>query len=258
MKKVRLLLSYDGTNFKGWQKQKNTSQTIQGLIEKALFEIFSTPISLIGSGRTDTGVHARAQVAHFTLPSSQVPKRLVQRLNSLTPSSISFHRAWLAPLNFHAQMSALQRMYRYFILNTPTPSVFNQRYTLWHPQPLHLENLNLMAQELIGEKDFKSFQNKGTIVSSTVRKVFSAQWYWQRHLNLFVFQIEANSFLKQMVRNLVGTQLRLMNTENGVQKIRQILKLRARKEAFQTSSPQGLFLYRVSYPSSLDIKCQRI
>jgi len=257
-KKIRLLLSYDGTDFKGWQKQKNTSKTIQGSLERALTQIFSHSISVVGSGRTDAGVHAKAQTAHFILPTSSVPDRLVQRLNRLTPSSICVHRAWLAPAEFHAQISALRRVYQYVILNTQTPSVFNHRFSFWYPHSLDLENLNLMAQELVGEKDFKSFQNKGTCVPTTVRKVFSAQWYWLRESHFLVFQIEALSFLKQMVRNLVGTQLKLMNEPFFLEKLSQIFQLRNRKEAFKTAPPQGLFLHRISYPPSLDIKCQRI
>ena len=109
-KKIRLLLSYEGSRFKGWQKQPHTSETIQGYLEKALSQIYSQPLSVVGAGRTDTGVHALAQTAHFNLPHSNIPQRLVLRLNALTPPEISCHQVWLAPNEFHAQISALKRV----------------------------------------------------------------------------------------------------------------------------------------------------
>ncbi len=256
-KKIRLLLSYDGTLFKGWQKQPHTSSTIQGHIEKALSQIYSKPISIIGAGRTDAGVHALAQTAHFDLPNSTIPNQLVRRLNSLTPPSISCHRAWIAPIQFHAQISALRRTYTYIIFNTKTPSAFKYSQGLWHPRPIYYEKLQSMAQELVGEKNFKSFQNSGTPVQTTVRRVFSAKWSWIRP-QILVFQIEASSFLKQMVRNLVGAQLFLMTLSDPLKKLRSIFQLEERKKAPQTAPAHGLFLHHISYPSSLDRKCQKI
>ena len=256
-KKIRLLLSYEGSRFKGWQKQPHTSETVQGHLEKALSQIYSQPLSVIGAGRTDTGVHALAQTAHFNLPHSNIPRRLVLRLNALTPPEISCHQAWLAPSEFHAQISALKRTYTYVILNTKTPSAFKHSQGLWLSRPIDFDKLKIMAQEIIGEKDFKSFQNAGTNVQTTKKKVFSAQWFWVQP-QILVFQITANSFLKQMVRNLVGTQLQLMTDSDPIKKLKYIFQSKDRKKAFQTAPAHGLFLHRVFYPSLLDRKCQKL
>ena len=254
-KRIRLLLSYDGSSFQGWQRQSYTQNTVQGSVEKALSQITSQSVSLIGAGRTDAGTHALAQTAHCDL--LKIPDRLVNRINALTPHSISCHKAWLAPAQFHARGSALKRIYTYIIFNTPTPSALRSSQGLWHPRPIHFDHLQAMAQELIGEKSFKSFQNAGTSVSSTVRMIFSARWFWIKP-HVLAFQISADSFLKQMVRNLVGAQLKWMHLSNPVQQLKAVIKLKDRKKAPPTAPACGLFLKRVVYPSSLDKKCQKL
>lgn len=254
-KRVRLLLSYEGSLFQGWQKQAHTSNTIQNHIEKALSQIASRPISAVGAGRTDAGAHALGQTAHCDL--LKIPDRLAGRINTLTPRSISCHKAWLAPAQFHAKTSAAGRVYTYIIFNTPTPSALKHSQGLWHPRPIHLDRLQAMAQEITGEKNFKSFQNSGTPVSSTVRTVFSARWFWAKP-HVLAFQISANSFLKQMVRNLVGAQLKWMYLSNPVQKLQSAIQLKDRKQAPPTAPAHGLFLHRVIYPLSLDKKCQKL
>ena len=257
-KRIRLLLSYDGSLFKGWQKQKTTSQTVQSHLEKALSKIFNQRVAVVGSGRTDAGVHALAQTAHFDLSSSKkIPSHLVRSINALTPSEISCHQAWLTPIEFHAQMSATKRTYRYVILHTKTPSAFKGKQSWWYPYSIHFQNLQKMATQIIGKKNFKSFQNKGTTVRTTERNVFQAQWFWLGSQRL-VFEISANSFLKQMVRNLVGTQLYLMSQTDPCDQLCTIFLKENRKMAFQTAPAQGLFLYSVSYPLTLDKKCKKI
>ena len=254
--RIRLVLSYDGTPFKGWQKQKNTAMTVQHCLEKALGKISGRPVQVVGAGRTDAGAHALGQTAHFDLVEEIPSDQLLRGLNGLTPQALSCHKLWKAPPGFHAKNSALHRRYHYVIFNTKTPSAIRRNYGLWRPQPVHFENLNKTARFLKGQKDFKSFQNTGTAVKSTVCVIHWARWVWARP-GLLVFQIQGKSFLKQMVRNLVGAQLSLMKKENPIDDLENIFKAKDRKKAPPTAPALGLFLYKVAYPPSLDKQCCR-
>ena len=255
--RLRLLLSYDGTRYKGWQKQKTTSLTIQHQLEKALSQIVNKKVSIIGSGRTDAGVHALGQTAHCDIPKIPKLSSLIKGINALTPEDISCHKIWKAPSDFHAQMSAQKRLYTYLIWNTKTPNALNRNFGCWYPHRINLKNLQTMAKCLMGKKDFTSFQNKGSVVENTEKHIYQCQWF-RLHSGCLAFQICGNSFLKQMVRNLVGTQLALMNRPQGASLLEEILHARDRKKAFKTAPPQGLFLNYVSYPPSLDKKCQKL
>lgn len=255
--RLRLLLSYDGTPFKGWQKQKTTSHTVQYWVEKALHTVFKQKISVVGAGRTDAGVHALAQTAHFDVSAKSVPSSLTASLNALTPPAVSCHQIWKAPPDFHAQRSAQKRIYTYLIFNTKTPSALRRNYSYWYPYPVFYENLQKMSQCLAGRRDFKSFQNSGSSSQNTCKFIYRARWFWLKPW-ILAFQITGNSFLKQMVRNLVGTQLGLMKEKDCTQKFQYILKARDRKKALKTIPAQGLFLHRIYYPLQLDKKCQKI
>lgn len=255
--RLRLLLSYDGTPFKGWQKQKTTSHTIQHCLEKALHTVFKQKISVIGAGRTDSGVHALAQTAHCDVPVNRIPSSLIASVNALTPPALSCHQIWKAPPEFHAQRSAQKRTYTYLIFNTKTPSALERNYSYWYPYSVFYKNLQKMSQFLKGEHDFKSFQNSGSANQNTCKIIYQAGWLWLQP-RILAFQITGNGFLKQMVRNLVGTQLGLMKEKDCVQKFQHILKARDRKRALKTIPAHGLFLHRIYYPLSLDKKCQKI
>ena len=255
--RLRLLLSYDGTRYRGWQKQKNTSLTIQHQVEKALSQITNQKISVIGSGRTDSGVHALEQTAHCDVSDKTTLSSLLKGLNALTPSDISCHQIWKAPHDFHAQISAQKRTYTYMIWNTKTPPALNRNLGFWYPHPIHYQKLQKMAQFLLGSKDFTSFQNKGSQAKSTVKHIYECRWFWMNP-QLLVYQICGNSFLKQMVRNLVGTQLVLMKEVKSLELLHKIFQAKDRKTAFKTAPAQGLFLNHISYPLSLDKKCQKL
>ena len=255
--RLRLLLSYDGTPFKGWQKQKTRLDTVQQCLEQAFYKIFNQKISVVGAGRTDAGVHALAQTAHCDIAGKTIPSSLIAGLNALTPPAVSCHQIWKAPPHFHAQKSAQRRTYTYLILNTKTPSALKRNYSYWHPYPVFYERLQKMSQCLVGKHDFKSFQNSGNPPQNTYKIMDRAEWFWVKP-RVLAFQISGNSFLKQMVRNLVGTQLGLMKFKDSVQRFQDILKAGDRKKALKTISAQGLFLHRVYYPLSLDKKCQKI
>lgn len=255
--KIRLLLSYQGTNFYGWQRQKK-ARTVQGEVEKALSHLFQKPLSVTGSGRTDTGVHALGQTAHFEIASdSWKSLNIVTALNHLTPPDISFHGAWKAPKEFHARFSAQKKTYSFFISTTPSPPAVGRDFVYWHPQELSLKILQNLAQNLVGTKDFKSFQTSGSSTDQTVKTIYSANWMKIAPF-LYRFDITGDGFLRQMVRNLVGTQLALLKEETPDKLIRDILESHNRKMAFAPAPGQGLYLKEVFYPPELDKQCSRL
>ncbi len=257
MHKIKLLISYDGTPYLGWQKQPG-HPTVQGLLESVLTQIYNEPIRTIGSGRTDTGTHAVGQVAHYEAPKTLPNEaKLVRSLNALLPESICIKEAWLAPEDFHALASARRKTYIYRIWNHPVRSALWANRALWVPQPLDIQKLDRLAQACIGRKDFKSFQSQGTPVKSTVR-VMDVCRFMQRKGPLLEFRIRGNGFLKQMVRNLMGTLLHLERHQGGVADLQAIFKAQDRQAAKTTAAAHGLYLYRVQYPSALDNKCRKL
>lgn len=249
--KIRLLLSYKGSQFFGWQKQKQ-QRTVQGELEKVLFPLFKTKISVVGSGRTDTGVHALGQNAHIELEQNQwknIP--LKSALNQSLPKDISVLDIWKAPEEFHARFSAKKKSYFYLIWTGDTSPVLFQDLVWWKKEDLDLEKLQNLAQHILGTKDFKSFQNSGSSVKDTVRKIYQSQW---KRLSpcLYSYQITGSGFLKQMVRNLVGTYIDLMKEKQAEKKLIHILEQRDRRKALRTAPGQGLYLKKVFYPPSLD------
>jgi tRNA pseudouridine38-40 synthase len=262
MTRIRLLVSYDGTDYCGWQKQKqhkhaSPKPSIQETLEKALSQIFNEPIEVMGSGRTDAGVHALGQVCHFETSRENLPRDLCWAVKALLPASIAVKDAWIAPEEFHATLSATHKTYRYWVWNSPRPTALLARYSNWIRNPLDLEYLNRQAEWLVGEKDFKSFQSVGTEVLTTVRKIYQARWVRKKN-HMIEFQVTGSGFLKQMVRNIVGTQLDLCQKGQPVERIGQILEYRDRTKAGPAAAPQGLFLSRVYYPQDLDKRCRQI
>lgn len=256
--KLKLLLSYDGTDFGGWQRQKGGRPTIQGTLEQALSRLFDEPIKICGAGRTDAGVHAIGQVAHCWV--SKDPTKytsLLRALNGLTPSSIAIRGAWLAPQDFHAIASARFKVYKYLIHNASIPTALRARYTWWVQTPLDIKKLNAYSKILVKKQDFKSFQTAGTNPPNTVREVFKAEWK-RLSPHLVEFTIVGDGFLKQMVRNIVGTQMYLFQNDRPVSDMAEILAAKDRQKAKATAPPQGLYLCSVHYPHSLDNKCRKI
>lgn len=261
MPRIKFTVAYDGTGFCGWQRQNHEArpsicQTIQSGLEK----VFDHEISLNASGRTDAGVHALNQVCHFDTSWSE--ERLLTFNMGLAmkphlPPSIVIKRVWLAPDEFHSTISPDKKTYRYLILNAPSRSAFLGRYADWIRKPLDLDYLNSCSQFLLGNQDFKSFQSFGTNVAHTVRTIEKAHWNW-REDNIAQFTITGSGFLKQMVRNIVGTQLLLEKKRIPAEKMREIIDKRDRKYAGPPAPPQGLFLMRVYYPLDLDNKCREL
>lgn len=255
--RLKLVIAYDGTDYGGWQRQSHGPPTIQGSMEKILSHLFDEPIHLIASGRTDAGVHAVGQVVHCDVTRDPSSYQLIYALQGLMPCGIVVRKAYIAPPDFHAIASAERKTYRYFILNRPIRSVFHQRFSTWVRKPLDLDYLNETSRYLLGNQDFKSFQNVGTETKSSVRTVYEAQWKRKKH-GMIEFQITGNGFLKQMVRNIVGTLLDFSLNNTPPEQLKEILACCDRRKAKRTAPPEGLFLYKVYYPENLDKRCRRL
>lgn len=261
--RVRLDISYDGADFFGWQRQTN-HPSVQGTLEAAVAQIFGEPITVLGASRTDTGVHAVQQVAHFDIKKDpRTFKDLTYSIQCLLPDSIAIKKAYLAPADFHSIATSTGKTYRYTILNRQRPSAQRRGATWWVRQPLNLTNLNSAAHLLIGTHDFKSFQTTGTTVESTIRRVQTASWELvdrsrfssESGPDSLEFTIAGEGFLKQMVRNLVGTMVDLELDHRAPQEIAKILQAVDRRKAGNTAPAQGLYLARVHYPHELDKRC---
>lgn len=256
--RVRLRLSYDGSDFCGWQSQgvyKNLT-SLQTTLEKALSKIFKETIHCVAASRTDAGVHALDQNIHFTTTKDPRSIPLLLALRTLLPPSMSVKDAWLVPISFHANASAYAKTYRYFLWNDQSPSAIHWRFTNWHPHSLDLDHLQSLANTLVGEHDFKTFQSaSGRPPKTTVRNIYRARWTRpQKHL--IVFEITGNGFLRQMIRNLVGTQLQLAAKSAPADELTRLLSERNRQLIGRPSPPSGLFLARVHYPKHLLRECQ--
>lgn len=245
MRNIKLLIEYDGTNYRGWQVQPD-GPTIQGMLEEKLSRLTSERIHVIGSGRTDSGVHALGQVAHFRTQ-SQMDTRMIQRaLNSLLPPDIVIREVEEVDEGFHARKQSKSKVYEYRILNRNLRSVFHRGY-VWHiPQKLNLAEMKKATQSLIGEHDFSAFRTVGSPTRTTVRRVIRGEWKRGRD-DLIRFEIEANGFLKQMVRSIIGTLVEIGKGRMKATDFRKILNSKDRKEAGPTAPAQGLFLKEVKY-----------
>jgi tRNA pseudouridine38-40 synthase len=259
--RIRFTVSYDGTAYCGWQKQNHGHvKSVAYVLEKALSQLLNEPIKLFASGRTDAGVHAVNQVCHFdtTRPESFFFKiDFPWAVNSKLPGSVVVKDSWIASNDFHATISAEYKTYRYIIRNTDRPSAFLNRYAHWVRNKIDIDYLNSLSQHLIGKKDFKSFQSIGSDVAHTVRTIHKAYWVSPKP-GMLEFRITGSGFLKQMVRNIVGTQLLLERTKENPEKFREIIGLMDRSKAAAPAPPEGLYLWKVYYPLELDNKCRKL
>ncbi len=241
---LKLTIEYDGTNYSGWQLQPN-HDSIQGRIEAALERIFSTPVRVFGSGRTDAGVHARGQVASITIPRNFDLVRLHAALNALLPPDIVVLDIAPAPDNFDPRHDARLRVYEYRILTRANPSAFEFRYSWLIRDQLDLDAMNDCARVFIGEHDFAAFRTLGSTTKTTVRRVLVSRW--TRDADLLLYRIEANSFLRHMVRAMVATMVEAGRGKLGAGDVAAILAGRERNAASGAAPPAGLCLVEVRY-----------
>ena len=245
---IKLTIEYDGTDFQGWQFQIPPNRTIQEEIEKTLKKITKENIRVIGSGRTDSGVHALGQVAHFKTKTKLSNATLLKALNYHLPKDISVLRVQKVKNTFHAQFSAKKKTYRYTILNRIAPSAQERNFAYQFPYPLNVAAIKREAKNLVGRKDFKSFQAseaRDTKEKSSVRTVSKVSI--QKKGDFIYFEIEANGFLYKMVRNIVGTLLDIGTGKLPPGSLKKILAQKNRAAASKTAPAHGLCLVKVQY-----------
>lgn len=261
LKTWRLALAYDGTNFQGWQIQPG-QPTIQGELKAALGRVTGESPLPQGSGRTDAGVHALAQVASFQLLAPIPPDNLLRALNRTLPPSIRIFEAMTAPASFHARHSAIAKTYEYRIFRGLDCSPFLARYVYCFPQHLDLALLQAAGRLFVGEHDFQSFAASDPDLAkrsaepetpqapNQKRTIYSSAWHEQpsESANLLIYRVRGNSFLHHMVRNLVGTMLDVGRGSLPLKGIPRILAARSRSAAGATAPARGLFLVSVEYP----------
>jgi tRNA pseudouridine38-40 synthase len=244
----KLTLAYDGTEYAGWQVQPEQS-TIQASLESALKRITGQDVRVTASGRTDAGVHALGQVASFHVATRLTTGVLQRALNANTPEDIHIWDVMEAPDGFHAIRDAVAKRYRYTMLDGPHPDIFARRYA-WHVvPPLDVAGMNAAVQHLVGRHDFSSFEASGAPRKSSVRTVKEV---WVRRfpgerVDRVILEIEADGFLYNMVRNIVGTAVLIGRGEQRPEWMLEILSARDRRRAGPTAPPHGLMLLRVEY-----------
>jgi tRNA pseudouridine38-40 synthase len=245
MRNIKLVIEYDGTNYLGWQVQAQ-GPTVQGTLEEKLARLTGEKVPLVGSGRTDSGVHALGQVANFKTKSRMEAHTLRKALNSLLPSDITVVGVEEVGEDFNARWSAKSKIYEYRILNREIRAVFHRKVA-WHiPQRLDLSKMKEASWILIGEHDFSSFRSVGTPTKTAIRKVLRAEWKRKKE-GFLLFEIEATGFLKQMVRAIVGTLVEVGKSKITVEEFRRILESKDRKNGGPTAPAHGLFMKEVKY-----------
>lgn len=245
MPRYRLTIEYDGTEFKGWQRQDG-QPTIQATLEQALRALTGTELEIFGSGRTDTGVHAIGQVAHVDLRRRMAPERLLAGLNAhLRPAPVGIVHAAEVAADFHARFSARRRTYLYRILNR-RPAPVLERNRVWHvPVVLDAERMHEGARHFLGRHDFTSFRAAECQSTTPVKSIEHA--VVTRREALIELRVTSRSFLHHQIRNMIGTLRFVGDGSRPVDWIAELLLARDRTQAGQTAPASGLFLERIEY-----------
>jgi tRNA pseudouridine38-40 synthase len=250
VRNIRLILAYDGTDFRGWQRQPD-APTIQGCLEDALQKLTGAPAQVFGSGRTDAGVHASHQVANFPTASTIPGGNFVKALNDLLPPTVRIKGAEDVAPAFHARYDVRSKTYRYRILTTPVCSPLLWRFVCHHPYPLDRTRMAQAAGLFEGEHDFTSFVaadgQEEEETKSRVRVILKSRLLWRPRSSLLVYEVAGKGFLRYMVRNIVGTLLEVGRGKLAPSDIPNIIAARDRTQAGPTAPAQGLCLMNVEY-----------
>lgn len=244
-RRIRLIVQYDGTNYVGWQLQEN-GVSVQQRLNEAILAVTGEQIQLHGSGRTDSGVHARAQVAHFDTNARMPANKFAIAMNMRLPRDIRVLYSEEAPEDFHARFSAKNKTYRYTLQLGPYADVFCRDTALHIHTELNFDRMQAAAQDALGEHDFFAFMSAGSKLEHTVRTIFRSEW--SQCGQFYYYDVSANGFLYNMVRILVGTMLEIGSGKLPQDAIARAISSKNRSDAGPTAPPQGLSLMRVQYP----------
>lgn len=244
MRNIKLTIEYDGKDYNGWQKQPNRLN-IQGEIEKAIKNVTGQEVELIGSGRTDAGVHAFGQVANFKFESDFPIEKMAIAINSQLKQSIRILKAEEVPLEFHSRYHCHKKTYSYIIDNSDQGTAIYRNLTYHVSQHLDTEAMQKAASYLVGEHDFASFKSSGTSSKSSVRTIYQAQVLKEQ--DRVVIMLTGSGFLYNMVRIIAGTLVEVGLGNIPPEEMKNILEAKDRQKAGKTLPPQGLFLMSVEY-----------
>jgi len=243
-RRVKLTISYDGTNFHGWQIQK-VGRTVQGVIEQGLTKMHKYPVRVVAAGRTDSGVHANGQVCHFDTNLQITESRLKLAVNTFLPDDISVLKSIFVDNNYHARYDAKKRVYKYYLCDFTEYNVFNRCFCTPIRNMPGISTLNSCARYLVGIHDFTAFTAAGDKSESKIREIYSAVFY--KEGNATVFRIEGNAFLWKMIRSIVGSILKFAPLKSGPFLFKNILDSKDRKLAGTTAPAKGLYFHKVYY-----------
>lgn len=245
LKRYFIYLSYRGTNYHGWQVQENAT-SVQSYINNALSILLNEDIRTIGAGRTDTGVHAKFYVAHFDTKADNLDtdSKFLHSLNRIVPNDIAIHEIRRVKSDANARFDALRRGYEYVICRKKDP--FWLGLSWFYDARLNLEHMQLAAQQLFNYTDFTSFSKVGSETKTNICKIYEAEW--RENGNLLIFYIEANRFLRNMVRAIVGTLMDVGMGKITPEKFATIIEKRDRKLAGTSAPAEGLYLVKIEYP----------
>jgi len=244
MRTIKLTIAYDGTSYCGWQRQEN-GLSIQEVLEKKLRKILGERVTVTASGRTDSGVHARAQVAHFETRSVMPLRNILRALTANLPRDIAVFRVSGARAGFDAQRDAISKLYRYTIYNNQVMSPFLRAHALHIPYRLDAAAMKKAARHLMGKNDFASFQNAHSSAKTSVRTIEKISV--SKKGSLIAISVQADGFLYNMVRSIVGTLIEVGRGRIAPDEVLRILKKKNRSHAGPTVPPHGLTLIRVKY-----------
>jgi tRNA pseudouridine38-40 synthase len=243
--KIALGVEYLGTDFHGWQIQKSGLRTVQGVVEPALSKIANHPVRVFCSGRTDAGVHAQEQVIHFETQTTRTEGAWLFGGNANLPNDVNFKWAKEVNDDFHARFNAHARSYEYKIHHHPVRSSLKTGYYLWEPRSLNIDDMRKAAAFLVGEHDFSCFRGSMCQAKSPIKTIEYLQI--DEIGDDLIIKVKANAFLHHMVRNLVGTLLKIGREEESPEWMLSVLNSKDRKQAGPTAEPQGLYFIKAFY-----------
>ncbi|SNS85956.1 tRNA pseudouridine38-40 synthase [Anaerovirgula multivorans] len=245
MRNIKLTIEYDGSRYSGWQRLKNSDETIQGKLESVISEMVASPIEIIGSGRTDAGVHAKGQVANFHTK-SKIPIREIHKyINYYLPQDIIVKEVTEVPERFHSRYNVKSKKYVYYIWNHWIPSAFDRKYSYHLVEKLDIEFMKEASKKLVGTHDFIGFSSVKKTNKSTIRTINETTIAKEGNMVKFIFI--GNGFLYNMVRIIMGSLVEVGLKQKEISYIDDILESKNRSVAGRTLPPQGLFLEEVYY-----------